>query len=160
MNKDKDVGEMFYYCGHCGWITGKKIFKNNDMICEVCSEELKEVPQEYLTASGLLFISQDKRKEFIETVIKTAPEFNPNLFEQHEHILNEKKSNLKEQIEMEISTNRENEKDEKICCPICGSKKLSRISNVKKVAKVYVFGIFGVGDLGRTWKCSHCGAKF
>ena len=67
---------------------------------------------------------------------------------------------LKEQIEMEISANRDNEKDGKICCPICGSRKLSKISNVKKVAKVYVFGVFGVGDLGRTWKCNHCGTKF
>lgn len=151
---------MFYYCGHCGWIIGKKIIKDNDRICEVCSEKLREVPVEYLTSSGLLFVSQDKRKEFIETVIKTAPEFDPNLFEQHEHILNEKKSSLKEQIDMEIAANRGDEKNEKICCPICGSRKLSRISNVKKVAKVYAFGIFGVGDLGRTWKCNHCGVKF
>lgn len=45
-------------------------------------------------------------------------------------------------------------------CPICGSTNLSKISALKKAAKIYTFGIFGAGDVGKTYKCENCGAKF
>lgn len=45
-------------------------------------------------------------------------------------------------------------------CPICGSTHLSKISALKKAAKIYTFGIFGAGDVGKTYKCENCGAKF
>lgn len=45
-------------------------------------------------------------------------------------------------------------------CPICGSTNLTKISTMGKAAKVGFFGILGVGDLGKTWKCKHCGSKF
>lgn len=45
-------------------------------------------------------------------------------------------------------------------CPICGSTSLTKISAAKKAAKIGFFGIFGAGDIGKTWKCNHCGSKF
>lgn len=45
-------------------------------------------------------------------------------------------------------------------CPICGSTRLTKISSLKKAAKIYTFGIFGAGDVGKTYKCENCGAKF
>lgn len=45
-------------------------------------------------------------------------------------------------------------------CPYCKSTNLSKISALKKAAKISVFGIFGAGDVGKTYKCNNCGARF
>lgn len=45
-------------------------------------------------------------------------------------------------------------------CPICGSSRLTKISAVTKAAKVSAFGILGAGDIGKTYKCNNCGARF
>lgn len=45
-------------------------------------------------------------------------------------------------------------------CPYCSSADLSKISSFGKAAKISLFGLFGADDLGKTWKCNHCGAKF
>lgn len=45
-------------------------------------------------------------------------------------------------------------------CPICGSTRLTKISTLTKAAKISAFGIYGAGDIGKTYKCNNCGAKF
>lgn len=45
-------------------------------------------------------------------------------------------------------------------CPICGSTHLTKISTLTKAAKISAFGIYGAGDIGKTYKCNNCGAKF
>lgn len=45
-------------------------------------------------------------------------------------------------------------------CPICGSTNLTKISTLTKAAKISAFGIYGAGDVGKTYKCNHCGVKF
>lgn len=45
-------------------------------------------------------------------------------------------------------------------CPICGSTNLSKISALTKAAKISAFGIYGAGDIGKTYKCDNCGARF
>lgn len=45
-------------------------------------------------------------------------------------------------------------------CPICNSTNLKKLSTAGKAAKVGLFGIFGAGDIGKTYKCNNCGAKF
>lgn len=45
-------------------------------------------------------------------------------------------------------------------CPICGSTSLTKISALTKAAKVSAFGIYGAGDIGKTYKCNNCGARF
>ena len=45
-------------------------------------------------------------------------------------------------------------------CPICGSTHLTKISALTKAAKVSALGILGAGDLGKTYKCNNCGARF
>lgn len=45
-------------------------------------------------------------------------------------------------------------------CPICGSTNLSKISTLTKAAKISAFGIYGTGDVGKTYKCNHCGVRF
>lgn len=45
-------------------------------------------------------------------------------------------------------------------CPICGSANLNKITATRKILKVGLFGRLGTGDLGKTYQCCKCGAKF
>lgn len=45
-------------------------------------------------------------------------------------------------------------------CPICGSTNLKKITATRKILKVGLFGRLGTGDLGKTYQCCKCGAKF
>lgn len=45
-------------------------------------------------------------------------------------------------------------------CPICGSTNLTKITATRKILKVGLFGRLGTGDLGKTYQCGSCGAKF
>ena len=45
-------------------------------------------------------------------------------------------------------------------CPICGSTNLKKITGTRKAMKIGMFGLFGAGDLGKTYQCGQCGAKF
>lgn len=45
-------------------------------------------------------------------------------------------------------------------CPICGSTNLNKITATRKILKVGLFGRLGTGDLGKTYQCCKCGAKF
>lgn len=45
-------------------------------------------------------------------------------------------------------------------CPICGSTNLKKITGTRKAMKIGLFGLFGAGDLGKTYQCCKCGAKF
>lgn len=45
-------------------------------------------------------------------------------------------------------------------CPVCGSTNLNKIPATRKILKVGLFGRLGTGDLGKTYQCCKCGAKF
>lgn len=45
-------------------------------------------------------------------------------------------------------------------CPICGSTYLRKVTATRKILKVGLFGRLGTGDLGKTYQCCKCGAKF
>lgn len=45
-------------------------------------------------------------------------------------------------------------------CPICGSTYLRKVTATRKILKVGFFGRLGTGDLGKTYQCCKCGAKF
>ena len=35
-----------------------------------------------------------------------------------------------------------------------------KITGTRKAMKIGLFGLFGAGDLGKTYQCGQCGAKF
>lgn len=45
-------------------------------------------------------------------------------------------------------------------CPVCGSTYLRKVTATRKILKVGLFGRLGTGDLGKTYQCCKCGAKF
>lgn len=77
---------MFYYCPQCGLISSSPA-----KICPVCDYSLKMVPATYLSAGGNMFCSSDARNTFIQEVIEAGSEYQPDLAQQRNAILEEKK---------------------------------------------------------------------
>lgn len=145
---------MFMYCKKCGLI---KNFKTKESFCPACEIKLDAVPSEYLTSSGLMFVSQEAKKQF-EDRIKSAPEFDEVASKLSAGIIAEKEEmhnkEINEKAEIYKSTIPQK------TCPVCHSTSLSKISNIGKGMKIAAFGILGAGDIGKTWKCNSCGLKF
>lgn len=145
---------MFMYCARCGLIRNVKM---ESAICPVCGISLKPVPGEFLTKTGLMFLSQSARTEF-ENRIRESAEFDEISCRQRDSIIAQKEEMHKKELEekvQEYQTARPHKE-----CPVCHSSSISKISNVGKIVKVGAFGILGAGDLGKTWKCEACGCKF
>lgn len=145
---------MFIYCSQCGLIVKKK----HKPLCPVCNNELKEVPEKYLSPGKQLFKSQEVRKSFIEEIIKTDELYNRELAENREAILKDKEAKNKKEVEEKVQ---EYKRSKPTCkCPVCGSTNLSHISNIGKVVKISLIGVWGAGDLGKQRRCNSCGHKF
>lgn len=145
---------MFVYCPKCGQIEKQ----SRDLYCGVCHTQLQNVPKQYLTASGNLFISQDARKLFIKEVIQTSGIYDEELALQRDAILQKNAQAHAQEVAKKVQ-------EYQSCkpvhhCPVCGSTNLSAISTVGKIAKVSLLGVWGAGDLGKKTRCDSCGHKF
>lgn len=145
---------MFSYCPKCGYILKQDTKKN----CPVCDDELKQVPDKYLSPSKNLFQSQEARELFIEEVIKTDLSYNNELAEKRKIILKEKEQKHYQEVEEKVQHYKNTKPTCK--CPVCGSTNLSAISNVGKFVKISLIGVWGAGDLGKQRRCNSCGHKF
>lgn len=148
-NRNRSIEEikypMFVYCARCGLI---KNIKTESALCPACDISLKPVPGEFLTKTGLMFLSQSARSEF-ENKIRESADFDEIAGRALSH-----KKKLKEKVQEYQASKPQKE------CLVCHSSSIVKISNVGKVVKVGVFSILGAGDLGKTWKCQVCGCKF
>ena len=145
---------MFRYCARCGLIRNEKA---ESAVCPVCDISLKPVPGEFLTKSGLMFLSQSVRTEF-ENKIRESAEYDEITGRQRDSIIAQKDEIHKKEVEERVQEYQASKPHKE--CPVCHSSSIVKISNVGKVVKVGVFGILGAGDLGKTWKCEACGCKF
>ena len=147
---------MLYYCKKCGTIL--KLFTNEERICDYCSKALLPVPDEYLAGTAKIIIKKDRKQEFIEKYIKSSPEYDQDLHDRVEEDINRRSREIHELWEEAKAA--EEEKSRVPRCPICQSTNLSRLSSLGKAAKLGIFGLYGADDLGKTYKCNHCGSKF
>ncbi len=145
---------MFVYCKKCGLIQSTK---NESEICKACDILMAIVPKEYLSKSGFMFVSQEKRDEF-ENWIKSGEEYDEVANLERDVIIKEK--NIEHELEVAKKVDEYNQNRVKFQCPICHSESLEKISNVGKVVKVGVFGILGAGDIGKKYRCKSCGYRF
>lgn len=145
---------MFVYCKRCGLITKQK---NKQDLCPACEIPMEAVPGEYLTSSGMMFSSQQLRKEFEES-IKLGEDFDVQASVERDEKIAQKEISHKAEIEEKVSEYNKNRI--KFTCPVCHSENLSKISNVGKLVKVSAFGILGAGDIGKKYKCNACGYRF
>jgi len=146
--------KMFMYCARCGLIRNIKTESAN---CQACNIPLRPVPSEFLTKTGLMFLSQSARSEF-EVKIRASEEFDNIAGIQKESIIEQKEETHKKELEEKVAEYRSAKPHKE--CPICHSSSLTKISNVGKIVKVGALGILGAGDIGKVWKCESCGYKF
>lgn len=146
---------MFSYCPQCGWIQKKKDEQTN---CPACDYHLNDVPSSFLTKSGNLFLSEDVRKNFIDTVVMQGEQYNDELAAQKESTIAEKEKQHQAQVKSKIQVYQQTKPTHR--CPVCTSTNITTISNVGKVVKIAAFGVWGSGDLGKKWRCNSCGYKF
>lgn len=145
---------MFVYCKKCGFITKQKQAQD---ICPACEIPMVDVPNKYLTASGMMFATQVLKKEF-EELIKQNEEFDVQASIERDNIISQKKIEHKAEIGKKIAEY--NQSRVKFTCPICHSENISKISNVGKIIKVGALGILGAGDIGKKYRCNSCGYRF
>ena len=146
---------MFCYCPQCGLIQKKTEDQKN---CPACDYGLNDVPDQFLVKSGNFFLSEDARKNFIETIVLQDERYNAELAAQRDAILAEKEKERRAQVDSKLQEYQQSKPVHR--CPVCGSTNLTAISNVGKVAKIAVLGVWGAGDLGKKWRCNSCGYKF
>ena len=147
---------MLCYCKKCGTID--QLYTDEEMICKYCSNALFPVPDEYLAGKSKIVIKRDRKQEFIEKYIKSSPEYAQDLHDRVEEY-NDRRSREIHELWEEAKAS-EQEKNRVPRCPICQSTNLSRLSSLGKAAKLGIFGLYGADDLGKTYKCNHCGSKF
>ena len=114
---------MFVYCKRCGLITKQK---NKQDLCPACEIPMEAVPGEYLTSSGMMFSSQQLRKEFEES-IKLGEDFDVQASVERDEKIAQKEISHKAEIEEKVSEYNKNRI--KFTCPVCHSENLSKISN-------------------------------
>ena len=145
---------MFVYCKKCGLIVKQK--SEND-VCPACEIAMEVVPSAYLSPTGMMFGSQELRKEF-EELIRQNEEFDSQASLQRDDIISTKETEHKAEVDRKVAEYNQNRF--KFTCPICHSERLSKISNLGKVVKVGAFGILGAGDIGKKYRCNSCGYRF
>ena len=145
---------MFIYCPKCGMI--KK--QAEAASCPVCGMEQLIVPEKYLSKSGNLFASQEKRSEFIKEVIENGAEYDAELAGQRDEILRQQQQKHEQDVAEKVEQYKATQPVHR--CPVCGSTNLSAISTVGKVVKISLLGVWGAGDLGKRRHCNSCGHKF
>ena len=145
---------MFVYCKRCGLITKQKQAQET---CPACEIAMDVVPSEYLTSSGMMFATQELRKEF-EELIKQSEEFDAQASLERDSIITQKQIERKAEIDEKVAEYNQNRV--KFTCPVCHSENISKISNVGKIVKVGALGILGAGDIGKKYRCNSCGYRF
>lgn len=131
---------MFMYCARCGLIRNSK---TESAVCEACGIPLRSVPGEFLTKTGLMFLSQSAKSEF-ENKIRESAEFDEIACSQRESIIRQKEESHKKEVEERVQEYKETRPHKE--CPVCHSSSISKISNVGKIVKVGALGILGAGD--------------
>ena len=145
---------MLTYCRKCALIINNK---QEESKCKACDIPMEAVPKEYLTSSGLMFLSQDARKEF-ENMIKNNEEFDNDANLNRDAVIASKEAEHKAEVEKKVAEY--NQTRFKRQCPVCHSEQISKISNVGKFVKVSAFGILGAGDIGKQYKFNSCGYRY
>lgn len=138
------------YCEKCGQhhdISDRRLNDLKNVICIGCGKTgyFKPVPNEYLNNGGW-GINKELQEQFVESVIKSSPDFDQECWDRREAFdeLNEynnlKKANVPK-------------------CPTCSSTNIKKISVTSKAANTALFGLLGTKRY-KTFHCNNCGYEW
>ena len=161
---------MLVYCKKCG----RTIMNNRgkEILCDICDSPMYRVPLKYLDVdeNGELFddlFGDDMEDKFIEECVKTAPEFDQELFDKRPYIQKKRSQEYNRMLNAHEAIRAG--ADPKLAfknggqnlpkCPACGSLNVKKIGSVERAASVGLFGLFSK-KIGKTFECKNCGMMF
>lgn len=142
------------YCEKCGQITAisnKELDNIKKEKCVSCDNigYYKVVPQEYLTGGGL-GIKAELNDRFIESVVKSSPNFDQECWDRREAFKEIQKHND------ELLENDKIKQTNQPKCPTCGSTNIQKITGLERGISVATLGLFSK-KINKSFKCNHCG---
>lgn len=140
------------YCAKCGRIVSE--FDDGSYRCDVCGYKLKVIPSKYHMKwpSSNEKKYREGEKRLIKELIKASPEFDIDLFNKRDDIL--EKANSEYDAVMKWAK----EKKENIPrCPTCGSTDLKKGSFGGTATNYWGAGF---DNTKKMFKCKNCGYKW
>lgn len=161
---------MLVYCKKCG----RTIMNNRgkEILCDICDSPMYRVPLKYLDVdeNGELFddlFGDDMEDKFIEECVKTAPEFDQELFDKRPYIQKKRSQEYNRMLNAHEAIRAG--ADPKLAfknggqnlpkCPTCGSLNVKKIGSVERAASVGFFGLFSK-KINKSFECKNCGMMF
>lgn len=161
---------MVLYCKKCGRQLAELFDEKTHDTCDVCGSPFYEVPDEYI--DNFRWRDGDGKKAVEEELVKTSPEFDPDLFARRDDILHQRTADFERKMAIgeavkngmnskeALATNGNGYKNRpKVACPYCHSANCAKISGVHRWLSTGLFGIAS-SDIGKQWRCNNCGSKF
>ena len=163
---------MLYYCKRCGRILSRSGDEIEKVNCDICKLRMPVIPQKYTFKN--YYVEPDMEQQLYDDLVKTSPEFDPDLFARRDEIVARKNREYargmaitKETMKgadiktaKKIVDAREQGKEYNAPkCPACGSLAVKRISGAERAVSVGLFGLFS-SKIGKTLKCNDCGYKW
>lgn len=151
-------------CLKCG--NTQTPYDGNKGICIICNCEMKQIPEGYgfsdeeiekfFSSDNLDFNEYWKQNEqrLFDEVISKSPEFDINLYNNKDSILQQKQQQQEESIARGKAILKE--QSHRPECPTCHSKDVQHISGLERGASIVGLGIFSK-KINKSFKCKNCG---
>lgn len=158
-----------YYCKRCGY-TWVVFFDDDSKACFCCNAIGVPVPDKYISDRQgdlkISFSSEEAKRQLIEDLVKTSPEFDQEWFDRRDEVVEKKiaKNEAKRELTKAVS-NGVNIKDalrgnySVTKCPSCGSTNVSKIGFINRAVSTGLFGLAS-SKIGKTHKCNNCGTTW
>lgn len=159
---------MVLYCKKCGRQLPELFDEQTHDKCDVCGSKFYIVPDKYI--DNFRWRDGDGKKAVEDELVKTSPEFDPDLFARRDDILHQRTEDFERKMAIgEAVKNGMNPKEalatngngykNKPTCPTCGSTNVQKINVMSKVIGASMFGLFSKTAKSQ-FKCNDCGYKW
>lgn len=144
--------DELYFCKKCGRI----IETEEGDICDCCGASLYEVPEEY--TENFRWRDGDGEQALMEELIKTSPEFDPDLSRRREEIIAKRHEEFNSGSGIDWNKVESAGKNG-VTCSYCGSANVSKIGFFSRLGSAELWGL-GSDKIGKQFHCNNCGANF
>lgn len=154
-------------CLKCG--NTQAPYDGNKGNCIICGCKMEQIPdgygfsdeevEKFLSSNNLDFNKywEQNEQRLFDEVISKSPEFDINLYNNKDSILQQKQQQQEESINRGKAILEEQNRVPK--CPSCGSANISKIGVVGRAVSFKLVG-FASSKIGKTHKCNNCGTMW
>lgn len=165
---DMSINDEFeFYCPKCGNIHFLSDSENKK--CIICGSKMLETPHEYNLSQTYIdkimdlgwksnkYLFEQNEQRLFDEVISKSPEFDINLYNNKDSILQQKQQQQEESINRGKSILEEQSK--RVKCTYCGSTNVKKIGLLNRAISTELWGL-GSKKIGKQFHCNSCGADF